>query len=160
MGFRVHLSVICFHLATRFLEMAIGVLSVQFGQGNSVATPQNILKIEMCMALKRYIIRCTLTDSIDTHKGVRQLRLCLLFLAMLKFESEDDGGGGCKIGFLMLMGSLIVSGYFHSIICSQSADGSPKIELLALLHACLLGCLLVHLSVGLFPLRLCSFILV
>ena len=40
MGFRVHLSVICFHLATRFLEMAIGVLSVQFGQGNSVATPQ------------------------------------------------------------------------------------------------------------------------
>ena len=39
MGFRVHLSVICFHLATRFLEMAIGVLSVQFGQGNSVATP-------------------------------------------------------------------------------------------------------------------------
>ena len=43
MGFRVHLSVICFHLATRYLEMAIGVLSVQFGRVNSEATPQNTI---------------------------------------------------------------------------------------------------------------------
>ena len=40
MGILAHLSVICFLWATRYWEMAIGVLSVQFGQGNSVAIPQ------------------------------------------------------------------------------------------------------------------------
>ena len=40
MGFLAHLSGICFLWATRYWEMAIGVLFVQFGQGNSAAIPQ------------------------------------------------------------------------------------------------------------------------
>ena len=53
MGFLVHRPVICFFWATRYWEMAIGVLSVQFGRVNSVAIPQSVYGLAVSCLKKK-----------------------------------------------------------------------------------------------------------